>query len=263
MARSVANGAQAAPGRAGRMRRLLGGLPRELWWALLELFALTGFVVAQPLLDVAGKAPDFFLFHRASRGQILALVAVVVLLPAVGLWLVELAAFLVAGRRWQLRVHLVLLTGLFVVLAVEVGKQLLPLRARRLLLVALVAGLVTGLVYTRWSAVKLWLRYLAAAPLVFALVFVTISPVSKLILPASDGGQSTVPVRTNSRPLPPVVMVVFDEFPLASLLDSSGTIDKRVYPNLAEFASQATWYRNATGIGGWTPYALPGMLRGR
>ncbi|HEX2374167.1 MAG TPA: sulfatase-like hydrolase/transferase [Actinomycetota bacterium] len=245
------------------MRRLLGGLPRELWWALLELFALTGFVVAQPLLDVAGKAPDFFVFHRASRGQILALVAVVVLLPAVGLWLLELAAFLIADRRGQRLVHLVLVTGLFAVLAVEVGKELLPLRARRLMLAAVVAGLVAGLVYARWSAAKLWLRYLAPAPLVFALVFVTISPVSQLILPASDGGQSTVPVRTSSEPLPPVVMVFFDEFPLASLLDSSGTIDERVYPNFAEFASHATWYRNATGIGGWTPYAVPGMLRGR
>jgi hypothetical protein len=261
--RSVANGAQTAPGGDGTVRRRLGGLPRELWWSLLELFALTGFVVAQPLLDVAGKAPDFFLLHRASRGQILALVAMVVLLPAVGLWLVELAAFLVVGLRGQRLVHLGLLTGLFVVLAVEVGKELLPLRARRLLLAALVAGLVAGLVYARWPALKLWLRYLAAAPLVFALVFVTISPVSKLILPASEESRSTVPVRTSSEPLPPVVMIFFDEFPLASLLDSSGTIDERVYPNFAEFASHATWYRNATGIGGWTPYAVPGMLRGR
>jgi Sulfatase len=263
VARSVTNGAQTTPGGPGRLRRLLGGLPRELWWALLELFALTGFVVAQPLLDVAGKAPDFFLLHRASRGQILALVAVVVLLPALGLWLVELVAFLVAGLRGQRLVHLGLVTGLFVTLAVQVGKELLPLRARRLLLAALVVGLVAGLVYARWSAARLWLRYLAAAPLVFALVFVTVSPVSKLILPAADGGRSTVPVRTSSEPLPPVVMVVFDEFPLASLLDSSGKIDARAYPNLAEFASHATWYRNATGIGGWTPYALPSMLRGR
>jgi Sulfatase len=262
VAREVASGAQAAPGSTGTARRLPGGLPRELWWALLELFALTGIVVAQPLLDVAGKAPDFFLFHRASRGQILALVALVVLLPALGLWLVELVAFAIANLRGQRLVHLVLLTGLFVLLAVEVGKELLPLRARRLLLAAVVAGLVAGLVYARWSALRLWLRYLAAAPLVFALVFVTISPVSQLILPASDGGRSPVPVRTSSEPLPPVVMVLFDEFPLASLLNSSGMIDKRAYPNLAELASHATWYRNATGIGGWTPFAVPSMLRG-
>jgi hypothetical protein len=59
-----------------------------------------------------------------------------------------------------------------------------------------------------------------------------------------------------------VVLVVFDEFPLQSLLDSSGRIDRRVYPTFAGFADQATWYRNATGIGGWTPFAVPSMLSG-
>jgi hypothetical protein len=263
MARTAADDVSARPEATGALRLLLRSVPGQLWWALLELFVLTGFVIAQPLLDVTGKAPDFFLFHRASRGQILALVAVIVLLPALGLWLVELAAFLVAGQRAQRLVHLALLTGLFSVLALEVGKQVLPLRARRLLLAALLAGLLAGLVYARWPAVKLWLRYLAPAPLVFALVFVTISPASRLILPVRSESRSAVPLRTSSKPLPPVVMILFDEFPLASLLDSAGTIDKRVYPNFAEFASYATWYRNATGIGGWTPFAVPGMLRGR
>ena len=58
-------------------------------------------------------------------------------------------------------------------------------------------------------------------------------------------------------------MIVFDEFPLMSLLDSQGEVDPRVYPNFAEFAARSTWYRNATGIGGWTPHALPAMLSGR
>jgi hypothetical protein len=58
-------------------------------------------------------------------------------------------------------------------------------------------------------------------------------------------------------------MIFLDEFPLQSLLDSGGEVDRRVYPNLAEFAADATWYRNATGVGGWTPYAVPAMLSGR
>jgi hypothetical protein len=39
-------------------------VPVGRWWALLELLALTGLAVAQPLLDVSRKAPDFFLLHR-------------------------------------------------------------------------------------------------------------------------------------------------------------------------------------------------------
>src|SRR5919108_2172258 len=64
----------------------------ELLWAFLELFALAGFVIAQPTLDVLGKAPDFFLFRQADRVDILVLVLAVTLLPATCMWLVELAA---------------------------------------------------------------------------------------------------------------------------------------------------------------------------
>jgi hypothetical protein len=245
-------------------RRLVGRVPTELGWALPELFALTGLAVAQPLLDVTGKAPDFFLLHRADRGQILLLVAVIVLLPAIALWTVEVLAWLVGGERLGRLVHLTVLAGLFAVLALEVGKKLLPVRGERLALAALVGGAVAALAYHRWSVLKLWLRYLAPAPLVFALVFATISPTAKLILPSRSSSGSPVPVLTRpGDPLPPVVMIVLDEFPLQSLLDSGGEVDRRVYPNLAEFAADATWYRNATGIGGWTPYAVPAMLSGR
>ena len=61
---------------------------------------------------------------------------------------------------------------------------------------------------------------------------------------------------------PPVVMILFDEFPLSSLLDAKGRIDRRVYPNFAALADASTWYRNATGVAGYTPWALPAMLTG-
>ena len=57
-------------------------------------------------------------------------------------------------------------------------------------------------------------------------------------------------------------MLLFDEFPLSSLLDSRGRIDRRLYPNFAALADQSTWYRNATGVAGFTPWALPSMLTG-
>jgi hypothetical protein len=54
-------GGRDRPGRRGRW------LARLQPWMLAELLALSGFVVAQPLLDVAGKSPDFFLFRGADR----------------------------------------------------------------------------------------------------------------------------------------------------------------------------------------------------
>src|SRR6266545_4847679 len=203
MSSKVVDGVSGAGARPDRIiRGLLDRLPSALWWALLELFVLCGFVVTQPLLDVTGKAPDFFLFPRLDRGGIVTLALLVAVAPALLLWVAQVLARVVGGERLRGWVH-----------------------------VAMVAGLL--------------------------------SPTSKLILP-SHGGTGSVPVRTHpGRPLPPVVVVFFDEFPLQALLDSKGEVDGRVYPNFAGFAGDATWYRNATGLSGWTPYAVPAMLTGR
>jgi hypothetical protein len=261
----VSNAAEDAPlapvsGAGG----LLGKLPKELWWALLELFALTGLAIAQPLLDVTGKAPDFFLYHRAGRNQILAVIALIVLAPVAGLWLGEVIAALVGGERLQRLAHLAALAGLVTALAIEFGKKVLPIRGTRLAVAAVLVGLAVAWAYAKGPVLRLWLRYLSPAPLVFVLLFVTVSPSSSLMLPARPDTRTAVPVRADpSKALPPVVMIVFDEFPLMSLLDSQGEVDPRVYPNFAEFADRSTWYRNATGIGGWTPHAVPAMLSGR
>src|SRR5690606_25243242 len=39
--------------------------------------------------------------------------------------------------------------------------------------------------------------------------------------------------------------------------------DAERFPHFARLAGESTWYRNATGMAGWTPYALPAMLTGR
>src|SRR6266540_2595314 len=159
-------GTPAAPEAVEVPRRgWLGALDKGLLWSLLELFVLTGFVVAQPLLDVTGKAPDFFIFRRADRLDILLLVGIVTVLHAL---------------------HLVIVTSLLAILAMDVGKKLLPLRGKRLALVAVVVALALGLLYLRQAWLRMWLRYLAPAPLVFALLFATTSPSAKLLLPSAS-----------------------------------------------------------------------------
>ena len=234
---------------------------RPRLWAFFELFALVGFVVAQPTLDVLGKAPDFFLFRQAGRAEILALVLAVTVLPALALWLAELAAGL-AGERARQVTHVGMVGGLLAVLALEVGKSLTPVRGPGLVALGVAGGLLGGLAYATWPGLKLWLRYLAPAPLVFALVFLLVSPVSKLVLP-QPGGTPAVSPSGRITPEHPVVLLLLDELPLTSLLDSSGRIDARLYPNFAKLAGQSTWYRNATAVSGLTNWAVPAMLSGR
>ena len=235
---------------------------RERLWAFFELFALVGFVVAQPTLDVLGKAPDFFLFRRAGRAEILILVLAVTVLPALGLWLAEQVAGL-AGERARRPVHVLMVGGLLAVLTLEVGKNLTSVRGPGLVAIGVAGGVAGGLLYANWDGLKLWLRYLAPAPLVFALVFLLVSPVSKLVLPQPGGTVDANSPGVRINPEHPVVMILLDEFPMTSLLDSKGQIDARLYPNFAKLAGQSTWYRNATAVSGLTNWAVPSMLSGR
>ena len=244
-------------GRArNRWARLPGGVRNELLH-LGELFVLCGFAVAQPVLDVMGKSPDFFLFRNAGRSDIVLFAIVAVLLPPLALWLLEFVVGLVSDRVRR-GLHLVFVAGLLTIIAVEVLKDLVSLRDAALLAVAAVAGVGLAFAYAKRPALRLWLRYLTPAPLVFVALFLFTSPVSDLV---TGGGAHAVALEgggTNR----PVVVLFLDEFPEKSLLDGQGNLDTRLYPNFARLAAGTTWYRNTTGVSPFTPNAMPAMLTG-
>ncbi len=68
-----------------------------------------------------------------------------------------------------------------------------------------------------------------------------------------------------ARAKPPraVVMVVFDELPLTSLLGPGEEIDGERYPAFARLASEAIWFRGATAVHDSTALAVPAILEGR
>jgi hypothetical protein len=224
-----------------------------------ELFALCGFAIAQPVLDVTGRSPDFFLFNGAGRAEVLLLAAAVGVGPALALWAGG-AAVRLLHRGAGTAVHVATVTVLLAVLAVEVGKKASPLRGTALLAAAAATAALATACYLRLPPARLWLRYASPAPLVFLLLFTLASPTSELVLPGRHPDRRTA--AAVRRPVP-VVLISFDEFPLASLLDRQGRVDARLYPNFAKLAAASTWYRNATGVSGWTPWAMPAMLTGR
>ena len=64
-----------------------------------------------------------------------------------------------------------------------------------------------------------------------------------LLLAGCAGFGDDVPPNSAERH-PPVVVVVFDEFPADDLLGPDGQIDAERFPNFAELASMSTWFPN-------------------
>jgi hypothetical protein len=79
---------------------------------------------------------------------------------------------------------------------------------------------------------------------------------------AEEGGDEAPRAQAPAPPKPHVVLVVFDEFPLTSLLNARNEIDPVRYPNFAALAREGTWFRNATSIHDRTTKAVPAILTG-
>jgi hypothetical protein len=77
---------------------------------------------------------------------------------------------------------------------------------------------------------------------------------------ASDGDDQANAKRAGK---PPVVVLIFDEFPTESLLGPDGRIDAARYPNFARLASISTWFRNSTTVYDATPRAVPAIMDAR
>ena len=122
------------------------------------------------------------------------------------------------------------------------------------------AGIVAVLgacAIVRWNALRTYLRILAIAPVVFALLFVGNSRIAPLVLSDPPSASATVVAHPKR-----VVMIVLDELPLESLLDGHGALDRELFPNLAALGTDATWYRNATTVAPFTPLAVPAIVTG-
>ncbi len=75
--------------------------------------------------------------------------------------------------------------------------------------------------------------------------------------------RADAPTRHGDGPPQTIVVVVFDELPLTSLMGPGGQIDAGRYPSFAGLAHTATWYRGATAVHDSTALAVPAMLDGR
>lgn len=230
---------------------------RELGYAA-EVFAVCGFAVVQPLLDVFGRAPEQFVFRGAGAADVVLFGVAVTFVPALVAWAAS-AALGVTLPRLRPALHLGLVAVLVGALAVQALRSLLD-GGLPLFAAAAAIGAAAGIARARWPAVRLWLRYAAPAPLLFLALFLLASTTARLLV-ADDAGAAAAAAGI-ANPVP-VVMVVLDEFPLNAVLRTDGTIDRDLFPNLAALADDAHWYRDAASVSTSTWHAVPALVTGR
>lgn len=221
-----------------------------------QLAVLSGFALAEPLLDILGKNPEFFSVRRSTSTQIVLFALAVTLIPPLALLAVELLVR-VFNRPAADVLHLVFVAALVAVIALHALTSDSSLSGAVALVIAAVAGVLGALLYRQSPPVGSFLTVLAPAPLIFLALFLFSSDASKLVFVKNPDVQ-TQRVRSTV----PVVLIVFDEFAPVSLMDAREKIDAQRYPNFAALARNSTWYRSATTVQWLTEQAVPAVLTG-
>lgn len=231
----------------------------ELRTRSLVVLGLSSLAVAQPLLDLFGRNPEFFVAGNYSTAQIVWFALLITLLPPlIGIAAIALATLI--NRRAGTIVYgiVVAVLGAAFVLALLRTVGVDPFVV--VIILGLAGGAAAVVLALRTHAGRLLLSYLAVANLAFVGLFLFASPTAKLIAGdvSGDLGQVTVPEVAG-----PVVVLVLDEFPAATIMRADGTINSERFPGFAELAGVSTWFRNASSQHNLTHRAVPSLLDGR
>jgi hypothetical protein len=225
------------------------------WDDRLDRFAvlvvLTAMAISRPLLDLLGENAEFFLARRAPRGDIIT----VGLLLGIGLpLLIGLVAL--PGRKLGSVLFPIVAVVLAAVL-VRLFLGLAPLPDWLASLGGIAGGIALVRALGRSPAARSGARYLLPAPLLFTILFLFFTPTASLLAGEGDLGEAGAADRAA-----PLVLVVFDELPAASLMDSSGDVYRDRYPNFGRLADDGVWFPNAVTVEQQTEHSVPAILTG-
>lgn len=216
------------------------------------LAVLTAFGLTWPVLQLLGQNAEFFLARRSPKLEIVALAVTAILVIPAAFGLIgsvpgRFGAWLAAGG---IAITAASLARLYL--------SRLPTPVAANLVLALGLGIVTTWAFFRYSGIRMVARYLLPAPLALVAIFLLAMPVGAVIREPDSAPGNPASV---DEPVP-VMIVVFDEFPVASIIDPEGDLREDRFPNFARLASDGVWYRNAMTVQQQTEHSVPAMLTG-
>lgn len=205
-----------------------------------------------PLLQVIGNSTAFFPARDFGRLDAALTIVAIVAFPVV---------MAHACRRWLGALGLVLLRlmvagglGAILIKAVGLMSDSAPVGFAMIGL-----GPVIGLAGADGLARASWIRELSTV-LVFspvaAFLIVGFMPLGRDLLRPTG-----IPFDPVTDREPRIVLLVFDEFPLASLIDGEGEI-RDWYPNFRRLAAESVWFPNTVTVDETTPQAVPAIITG-
>ena len=195
------------------------------WWHLLGLWSL---VLAQPIYDVLRRNGDFFVAHHVSPLDLV----LFVLLLSVGLPALLGLAIRAVGSVSTMLGRVLQAVAIGLLASAFVSQVLLKLGDFATIphvATAIGAGALVAWAYWESAALRWCASMLVAAVPVFAAMFLLHPEMEAFVRPLDRTTRLAATVPPGS---PPIVMVVFDQLPLSSLLRPDGTIDAAALPGL-------------------------------
>jgi len=219
----------------------------------LTYLALSTMAIAQPLLDLYGKNPTVFSAAKLAPVEVLVFLLLVGIAPAsICTGLDRFSALF--GPKVNEATRLCLISGLSLLLGLAVARWLDVNRTIPSVAIGSLFALVIPVAFDRSKPVREWSRWLSLlAVAVLGSAVIALQPV----LFESNGPKSDAVVENREVT---VLQVIFDEFPLYSLLGRDGKINATRFPGFAELAQGATWYRNSIAESNFTHQAVPAIL---
>ncbi len=224
----------------------------------LHLFSLAALVVAQPIFDLLSKSPEFFTIRGIEFRELLLLISLILFLLPAGLSFLEalLRSFSVSMQQ---KFHVICMFSLFSLGLSRVVAGITVLSVWKVLILIVLCALVITFAYQRFQGMRLFVTFLSPAVIIVPALF--------LLNPGVKGAFKkelpTLNIVTKPNNPVSVVMLVFDEFPISSLMNDKFQIDKKRFPNFFSLAQDSYWFRNATTVSDGTELAVPPILTGR
>ena len=222
-----------------------------------HIFVLTGLALS-PLYGVLSAEPNFFLAHRSEPMDFIVLTGMIsFVFPFVLATVVTLVLYF-SGRKQTLAIK-IFITFFAALVLLPIVKKFTAGSIPGTVILVVSIGLAFSLAYCKFSGPKLFLNYISPAILFFPVFFFFAPQIFVLVVPEytqADYPMVSIPKNT------PVVFLLFDEFPLSSILNEDLMIDKDAFPNFARLANISHWFRNASTNYGFTGPAIQNILTG-